>query len=80
MRNLTSVRTTLNIDDDVLIAVKERALREKGSVGAVLSELARQGLAGQGPAGRGGRRHGFRPLPHRGAAVSNALINRLRED
>ncbi|MDP9444495.1 MAG: hypothetical protein M3P83_09190, partial [Actinomycetota bacterium] len=25
-------------------------------------------------------RHGFRPLPPRGPAVSNALIDRLRED
>jgi hypothetical protein len=24
--------------------------------------------------------HGFKPLPHRGEAVSNALIDRLRED
>lgn len=25
-------------------------------------------------------RHGFAPLPHRGPAVSNALIDRLRDD
>lgn len=74
------MRTTLSIDEDVLIAVKERARREKRSAGEVLSELARQGLAGQTPARRGKGRHGFRPLPHRGASVSNALIDRLRED
>ncbi|MDQ3029753.1 MAG: hypothetical protein M3R09_06920, partial [Actinomycetota bacterium] len=26
------------------------------------------------------QRHGFHPLPHRGAAVSNAFIDRLREE
>jgi hypothetical protein len=25
-------------------------------------------------------RHGFSPLPHRGEAVSNEMIDRLRED
>ncbi|MEX1164306.1 MAG: hypothetical protein WEB03_12080 [Nitriliruptor sp.] len=77
------MRTTLSLDDDVLLAVKERAAREHRTVGAVLSDLARQALTGQqrldgAPAGV--ERHGFRPLPHRGAAVSNALIDRLRED
>jgi hypothetical protein len=76
------IRTTLSLDDDVLLAVQERARREKRTTGEVLSELARQALTGQGPrpeeAGR--ERHGFRPLPRRGAAISNALIDRLRED
>ena len=38
------MRTTLAIDDDVLMAVKARAAREHRSVGEVLSALARQGL------------------------------------
>ncbi|CAN5617533.1 ribbon-helix-helix domain-containing protein [soil metagenome] len=76
------MRTTINIDDDVLIAVQERARREKRTAGQVLSELARQALTGQHPrpANRRTERHGFRPLSHRGAAVSNALIDQLRED
>ena len=41
------MRTTLDIDDDVLEAVKELAAREKKTAGAKLSELAR--LAIQGP-------------------------------
>lgn len=76
------MRTTLSIDEDVLFAVQERARREKRTAGQVLSELARQALTGQTrqrtSAGRD--RHGFQPLPHRGAAVSNALVDRLRED
>jgi len=76
------VRTTLSIDDDVLLAVRERARRERRTAGEVLSDLARQALTGthrpaaEPPAAR----HGFAPLPRRGRAVSNALIDRLRED
>lgn len=76
------MRTTISLDDDVLLAVKERARREKSTAGAVLSDLARQALTGQNrqPQNRGEPRHGFLPLPRRGAAISNALIDKLRED
>ncbi len=76
------MRTTLNLDDDVLLAVRERARREGRTAGDVLSDLARQALTGQHRmSGDGGPdHHGFRALPRRGAAVSNALIDRLRED
>ena len=78
--SIKCVRTTLNLDEDVLLAVKERARRERRSTGAVLSDLARQALiAGSGEAVGDGA-HGFRPLPRRGVPVSNALIDRLRED
>jgi hypothetical protein len=76
------MRTTLNLDDDILQAVKERARREKRSAGEVLSDLARQALTGQvGDADRGEDEfHGFRPLPHRGPPVTNDLVDELRED
>jgi hypothetical protein len=77
------MRTTLSLDDDVLLAVKERARRERRSAGAVLSDLARQALTHQHPAHESGETedfYGFKPLAHRGEAVSNALIDRLRED
>jgi hypothetical protein len=76
------VRTTLNIDEDVLLAVRERARREKRPAGQVLSDLAREALTSRHrpDTHRGTPRHGFQPLPHRGRAVSNALIDRLRED
>jgi hypothetical protein len=77
------MRTTLSIDDDVLLAVKERALRENRTAGAVLSELARQALTNR-PASPAQRVvdgfYGFEPLPHRGGAVSNALIGRIRDE
>jgi plasmid stability protein len=75
------MRTTINLDDDVLAVVRERARRERRSVGEVLSDLARQALTGREartPAET--EFHGFRPLPHRGRLVSNDLIDRLRED
>jgi plasmid stability protein len=75
------MRTTLNLDDDILAVVRERARRERRSVGEVLSDLARQALTGResGPADRAAF-HGFRPLPHRGRLVSNDLVDQLRED
>ena len=76
------MRTTIRVDDDVLLAVQERARREKRTAGEVLSELARQALSGQHRAGEHlvPARHGFRALPPRGGTISNALIDRLRED
>lgn len=76
------MRTTVSIDEDVLLAVKDRAAQERRSVGEVLSDLARQALIGAPGASQQGteERHGFRPLPHRGPVVSNSVIDRLRED
>lgn len=77
------MRTTLSIDDDVLFAVKERARRESRSIGEVLSELARQALTNPTHLQADDDAdsfHGFEPFPHRGAAVSNELIDRLRDE
>jgi len=40
------MRTTLDIEADVLLAAKEIAAKEKTTAGAVISRLARSGLAG----------------------------------
>lgn len=79
------MRTTLNIDDDLLIAVKEVAARESKSAGAVVSSLLRQSLAHRSPETSGSitesePEFGFRPFPKRGGVVTNALIDRLREE
>ncbi len=76
------MRTTLNLDDDVLLAVKERARREHRTAGEVLSDLARQALTGGTRSASRSRRglHGFHPLPRRGRPVTNTLIDQLRED
>ena len=78
------MRTTLDIDDDVLEAAKERARREKKTAGQVISELARRGLtAPETPAvvRETPAVYGIRPFPNEGGhIVTNALVNRLRDD
>lgn len=77
------MRTTLNLAEDVLLAVKERARRQGRSAGEVLSELAREALTSDRAAGEvaeEGAFYGFEPLPRRGPAISNELIDRLLED
>ncbi len=77
------MRTTLSLDDDVLLAVKERARRENRTAGEVLSDLARQALTQQqkaDPHAAPESFHGFEPFEHRGPVVSNALVDRLRDE
>lgn len=77
------MRTTLDIADDVLQAAKERARRENKTAGEVISELARTALtsAPRAPKASEPRAHyGLRPFAKRGGVVTNALIDRLRED
>ncbi len=78
------MRTTLDIADDVLLAVKERARREKRSAGELLSDLAREALTSRyrvpSDVAEAEAFYGFEPLPPRGAAVSNELIDRLRDE
>ncbi len=77
------MRTTLDIEDDVLAAAKALARRQRKSVGTVISELARRGL-NQVPAVAGVAEpaafYGFDPLPERGVVVTDALIDLLRDE
>jgi len=76
------MRTTLDIEEDVLFAAKDLARREKKTAGQVISELARKGLAGaEALTAREPKAiYGFRPFPKEGRIVSNEMINKLRED
>lgn len=47
------MRTTLDIDDDVLSAARTLAQETGTSIGRALSELARRGLQPRSPATRG---------------------------
>ena len=38
------MRTTLDIDDDVVAAARELAVDQRRSLGSIISELARRGL------------------------------------
>ncbi|MCC6196441.1 MAG: antitoxin [Burkholderiales bacterium] len=76
------MRTTLDIDDDVLQAAKERARRERRTAGDVISELARQALTAPPPSTTSEPEafYGFRPFPSRGRVITNELIDRIREE
>ena len=75
------MRTTIDIDDDLLDATREIARREQISAGQVVSRLLRAALSGQpredrpAPQGAGG----FRPFPSRGIPVTNTQIDQLRD-
>jgi hypothetical protein len=79
------MRTTLDIDDDLLAAAKELARHEQSSAGKVVSRLLRQSLTGAqtsvpASAGRGRSVAGFKPFPARpGVVVTNEEVNALRE-
>jgi hypothetical protein len=77
------MRTTLDIELDVLSAAKEIARQKQVGVGKVVSELLRQALTGNtSPALKtqpSPSITGFDPFPSRGVIVSNDLINRLRD-
>jgi len=83
MRKHQSVRTTLDIDDDVLAAAREIARRERRTAGAVVSDLARRALTGTATPNPTVREspalYGFEPFPADGRIVTNELIDRLRE-
>ena len=76
------MRTTLDLDDDVLASAKEIARREKKTAGQVLSELARHALTqgADGSARSAAAAFGFKPFASRGAVVTNALIRKLRDE
>jgi len=78
------MRTTLDIDDDLLAAAKELARRERSTAGAVVSRLLRGALTGLNApaAARCAPRcvAGFEPFAARpGVMTTNELVDALRE-
>jgi len=74
------MRTTLDIDDDILEAIKDIASNRGTTAGSVLSELARKAME---PAEPPSIRNGVPLLPRRPAGSPKptmALVNRLRDD
>jgi hypothetical protein len=77
------VRTTLDIADDVLQAAKERAKRERKTLGAMISELARRALTTPQDSlsvKEPKAVFGIKPFAQRGGIVTNELIDKLRDD
>lgn len=80
------MRTTLDIEDDVLAAAKELARRQGTSAGQMVSRLLRAALNGRAdhgfPAGPPTPAvAGFRPFAaQHGRVVSNEQIDQLRDE
>lgn len=80
------MRTTLDIEDDVLAAARELARRQGTTAGQMVSRLLRAALSGasspgQAPAGAATTVAGFRPFQApAGAVVSNDQIDQLRDE
>lgn len=81
------MRTTLDIDEDVLEAAKELARRQNLSAGQVVSRMLRQALTGQSGSPASPDQEdlaaptvaGFRPFSAGKAVVTNDAVNRLRD-
>jgi len=79
------MRTTLDIDDDLLAAAKELARREGTTAGQVVSRLLRRSLTGgSAPATAAKTRQkpvaGFVPFPPKpGVMTTNDQVNALRD-
>ena len=80
MRDDRLVRTTLDIDEDVLRAAKELAALRRTTAGKVLSELAREAL--RPSPGDDEMRNGVPLLPGVAGerAVTRSAVAKLRDD
>ena len=79
------MRTTLDIDDDLLAAAKELARREGATAGQVVSRLLRRSLTSDATPTSSGRPHrkavaGFLPFPAKpGVIATNEQVDTLRD-
>ena len=73
------MRTTISIDEDVLMAARAIATQQRRSIGEVISDLARRSL--DRPLSQG-ERNGIPLLsPHPGSPpITLDLVNRLRDE
>jgi hypothetical protein len=73
------MRTTLDIDEDVLQAAKELAARSGKTAGQIVSELARKALE---PRHAGRMRHGVPVLPRRSGTplLTVERVNQLLDE
>ena len=74
------MRTTLEIDDDILGAAKELALQQKKTAGKVISELARRGIQIHRGKTRQKIRNGFEILPANDRVITPQLVQKILEE
>ena len=74
------MRTTLDLETEVLIIVKEIAIQQHSSAGAVVSQLLRKALQPEQCPPES--RNGIPLLPRRpnGPKVTMEMVNRLRDE
>jgi hypothetical protein len=72
------MRTTLDIERDILLAAKELAVRERSTTGRVISELARKGLASTRAETQ--VRNGISVIASRGDTITNEHVRRLMDE
>ena len=73
------MRTTMDIDDDVLQAAKELAARQKSTAGRVISALARRALAGLAQPKRSRVKNAVPVLPRRGDVITLDHVRKLMD-
>jgi len=77
------MRTTLDIDDDILRIAKDRAKAEDKSAGRVISDLVRKALQDTGTRLEMCKieiRDGIPVLPSQGVVVAKELVDKLIEE
>ncbi len=81
------MRTTLDIDDDILQAAKELAERENKTAGQVLSDLARRGILCRNSHDEDNSndalfviKDGLPVFRSRGRIVTNEMVERIQQE
>ncbi|MBG7606812.1 MAG: CopG family transcriptional regulator [Verrucomicrobia bacterium] len=80
------MRTTLDIDSDVLEAAKELAAKEKTTAGRIISEVFRKGIQSRrtpgamASKGKDGIKNGVPLMPSRGDLVTSERIRKIMDD
>lgn len=74
------MRTTLDIDEDVLETAKQLAARRGTTAGRVISELARSALAPRDRTARKRNSVPILPARKRAGLVTPEIVNRLRDE
>lgn len=77
------MRTTLDIDPDVLKAAKELAAKERSTAGKIISDIFRKGIqASQAHAAKGGytMKNGIPLMASRGDLVTTERIRKIMDE
>ncbi|WP_426264668.1 hypothetical protein [Sphingomonas sp. PWP1-2] len=77
------MRTTLAIDDDVLLVARDLARQQRRSVGEVVSDLARRSLRSEGSDGSSQtmrNRFVLLPVNNPDAVITMEMVNSLRDE